>query len=67
MPIMLSLSDTVYQNMEMLFYKNNTLVIVSPTQNSYTIEPYVQKDKLGIGKENREVFYPEGDRITQTR
>lgn len=53
--------------MEMLFYKNSTLAIVSKAHNSYPKEPYVQKDQAGIAKENREVFYPEGDRVTQTR
>lgn len=53
--------------MEMLFYKNSTPAIVSKAHNSYPKEPYVQKDQAGIAKENREVFYPEGDRVTQTR
>lgn len=46
MPIKLALSDAVYQNMEMLFYKTNILAIVSATHNSYPKEPYVQKDQL---------------------
>lgn len=66
-PIKLPLSGTVYQNMEMPFYKNSTFAIVSKAHNSYPKEPYVQKDQAGIAKENREVFYPEGDRVTQTR
>lgn len=53
--------------MEMLFYKNTTLAIVSTTHNSYTTEPYVQNDQLGIGKENRDVFYPGEDSVTLAR
>lgn len=52
MPVKLSLFDTVYQNMEMLLYKNNTIAIVSTAHNNYNEhkECYVQKDQLGIGK-----------------
>lgn len=53
MLIKLSLSDIGYQSTEMLLYKNNTLAIVSTSHNSYTKEPYVQKDQLGVGKETK--------------
>lgn len=47
-----------HQNTMMMLYNNNTLTIVSAVRNSYVKELFVQKDQLGIAKENRDVFYP---------